>query len=185
MGANEAKNRERVKKLKRLLFAEQSMMIVTEACDFVINGRLSQNQRTVYTASVVTLYASPFTEANGLGQLEAKFSTFADQDLADIHATTIACRHQIYAHKDMTAMGISNLGFIVPVHRAFVNIDSRENYSTETTDVKMENSDFEKVRRLAKFQGSRISEKASQILRKLAIHSNVTSGRHEIGVNFP
>jgi len=185
MTANDAKNQKRVKNIKRLLFAKQSMLIAVEGCDSALSRSLTPGERTIYSAGIAAMYASPFMEANELGALEQNFSEFPNKCLKDSHNSALQCRHELFAHRDMTASGTNKEGHPIVLHRVYVEISASGQPELLSTDIKWRDSVFGQMKQLCQFQLERLDEDFKKLFAELSSRTKRAPGVYELGVSYP
>jgi hypothetical protein len=181
MSANQAKLKKKILQLKRLTFAQQSMQTVMEGCENAISSSLTANERTIVSAGIAALYASPFTEGNGLGMLDKEFTEFKERNLADYHDNLMACRHRLFSHRDMLLTGTNSAGTVERLHQLLIVIEPGGKCFLDSTRIKWSTSVFSKVKELAEFQCRRLGKKIEVLFPKVASQVNLPPGRHILG----
>ncbi len=164
--------------VKRLAFANQSMLTVIDGCAKAFKSNSDESDRMIISAGIAILYASPFTEGNGLGALENQFSEFDDKLLDDYHRTLMSCRNGIFCHRDMRMIGKDGEGLDLPIHQIFVVVDTDGRHYIDSARPKWSNSVFPKVKTLAEFQQARISSKLDFVYEQLAAQTERSPGRY-------
>ena len=152
--SNKKPTEKEIKYLQRLLLAEQSMRLVAAACDAELKrGKpASKEERDVLAAGIAAYYASPFTEANGIGALPEEFGKFDDANLAKTHSVLMSMRHQKYAHRDKRATGTTTTGEEWSIHNIEVTVEANGNVRLHTRSLDWPPEMFERVKALSHFQ---------------------------------
>ncbi len=185
MKAHDEKNHRRVKQLRRLLFAKQSMALAEAGCNLALKSNLSEYERYILAVGVATSYASPFTAANELGPLENDFSKFAVSQLASTHREIIIFRNQLYGHRDLSITGKNQDGLVAKLHFINIEITSHGTATTTSSVVQWADDAFIKAKALCAFQNDRLKRKADKLIRQLTHHAKKSPGTYRLGENFP
>jgi hypothetical protein len=161
------------------------MMLAIEGCTEVLSSNLSPAARSIFSAGISALYASPFTEAKGLGALSQSYSDFPEKVLIDSHASVMQCRHQLYSHRDQTATGTRHNAVPVNLHAIRVFVPFSGETLLDTPDIKWKNSAFEQMKRLCEFQLARLDKQFREVFHELSKHANKPPGIYSLGEDYP
>jgi len=180
----------RISQLKRLKLACQSMFLVKRACEAALKRTdLSEDEVCVTGAGIAALYASPFTEGTGLGKLEDKFSSFADDQMRETHDGLIAYRNAFVAHRDLSNTDIyvnSETGEKLPFYSTLVTITKEGVVYTHAHFMTFSLAQFERVQVLAAFQLERLEKKSDKLFEQVRKRSRTTSpGTYVLGHDYP
>ena len=185
--------------LKRLIWAEQSMMLCIHGCRQLrdwyakIGGRRLSSAEScrlgVMVAGVATLYSSPFTDANELGPLAPAFSQFSDPVLKSLHDTTIRMRHELYAHRDQRSSGATTDGDPLVAHRINVHIDSSGKVEMRSSFNRWSAEGVRQALTLFEFQHARIHietvKMQAELLKWSEKAGNKPPGKYLLGETYP
>lgn len=102
--------------LARLQIAQICMQCALQACEKLLTFSGSSEERYLLVVGMYTLYAKPFTQNEGLGNLS---TDIVPEELRDEHRLAVNLRHQNYAHTDVsekTSLRASSGEILVKAH---------------------------------------------------------------------
>jgi hypothetical protein len=184
------KDQRRIDQIKRYMLAEQSMTLAIAACDALLNRSddLSGNEKCVMQAGLVTLYVSPFTEAQNLGTLEDDFTRFPEVELKEIHDAVFVYRNCFIAHRDLSNPEVQvHIGDKkAPFYTPQILVQDNGAVLRQCPFMYFDRGQIEKIRKLAAFQLERISKKANKLMDQLiGRNQNKLPGSYILGVTYP
>ena len=172
-------DRKRVQETKRLMYAVHSMSLVIDACRIALtNPNANLDFSNIIGASICTLYASPFTEGNGLGALSSTYTKFPAKEQEGIHSDLIKARHQVYSHRDLVAE-------LNDIHKIIVVVQPNKEIHVHTPVAGYTWTDYPRIIALCEFQKNRMELAAQDLIFTLQKRHKKPVGEYVLGVSFP
>ena len=169
---NRQSAKQRVRALKRLVFASTTFRSVELMCDHVeaLGEQTSTLLHIPLLAGICVTYMNPFMSSGGLGPLPRVFTNFsANERHARVHANLKNLRNWFYAHRDM--LNIPTLFADSASGDRFdeitFHLDRDGTYSFSTNQLSWDIEGVHRVRDLCRFQRNRADKLADKILHEL------------------
>jgi hypothetical protein len=179
----------RVRKLNRLILAQQSMLVIREGCQRVLDKNegadFDRNERMLFSTGIAVLYTSPFTAADELGQLEDEYSKFEEAELKKTHDNLMYVRNKIFAHRDLKNATVNFEHGSEKLFQIAIVVDVLGNVRHATPHLVFLAPQLEQAARLASFQEHRLGREIHKLLGKLTDKKIISPGTYVLGKSFP
>jgi hypothetical protein len=170
--ANKQSAKERVRALKRLVFASTTFQSVELMCDHVetLGEKTSTLLHVPLLGGICVTYMNPFMSSGGLGPLPRLFTNFgANKRHARVHEDLKKLRNWFYAHRDTLNIPtlFADSASEDPFDRLTFHLDHDGTYSFSTHQLSWDIEGVCRVRDLCRFQRNRADRLADKILHQL------------------
>ena len=186
-----------IRHFKRLDLASVSFNECRTLANHVIDLGLNPKSgtATLYSActtGVVTTYARPFLQADGLGPLAKEFKAgFSSDVLATTHTDLLAIRHSVFAHRDLIkAKNFKLHSSSYPgLYESIVVLKETANgkcsIHSEPALLYLDPKNLPSIVELCDFQISRVTKEAVALLKLMAGGKLYQPGKYILGKDFP